>query len=136
MVHALREAHRVLRPDGALIDLRPEPEHRRIGLGEGRSWRLVGVTRESLDMDHAADRAVVQVLRAGLFSRGTRARFLVEREMDAMEDFVAWLTDCGQRRMLATHRWLIRRLRRALAARAARIVARGPVRLQLLRKLG
>ena len=34
MVHALTEAHRVLKPSGLLIDMRPAAKHRRAGLGE------------------------------------------------------------------------------------------------------
>jgi hypothetical protein len=135
MVHALREVHRVLRSGGTLVDLRPAAQHRRVGLGRGRSWRQVGVTRESFDKDRAADRAVAEVLRANLFERGARTEFVVDREMDTMDDFVAWLKDFRQRRTLASHEWLIRRLKRALALREQTIVGRGLVMMQLLRKV-
>jgi hypothetical protein len=135
MVHALREAHRVLRPAGILIDLRPAAKHRRVGLGQGRRWRQVGVMRESFGEDRAADRAVAQALRTGLFRRGARAEFRVDREMDTMDDFLAWLKDFSQRRMVASHEWLVRRLRRALAVKETAIVGRGLVTLQVLRKL-
>jgi SAM-dependent methyltransferase len=134
MVHALREVHRVLRPGGIVVDLRPAAEHRRIGLGRDRRWRHVGRTHETFEKDRAADRAVTSVLRAGLFVRGRRAEFLVDREMDTMDDFVAWLTDFGERRTLASHAGLIARLERGLAARPRPIVARGRVTLQLLHK--
>ena len=135
MVHALREAHRVLRPGGILVDLRPAPVHRRVGLGQGRRWRLVGVMREEFDEDRAANRAVAQALREGLFRRGARDEFLLDREMDTMDDFRAWLAEFGQRRMLASHEWLIRRLERARARTETTIVGRGPVTLQVLRKV-
>src|SRR6267142_5722912 len=115
MVHALREAHRVLRPGGIVADLRPAAKHRRVGLGKGWHWRQVGVMREAFDKDRAADRAVAEVQRRGLFRRGARAEFLVDREMDTMEDFLTWLKDFGQRRPLASHEWLIAKLRRELA---------------------
>ena len=95
---------------------------------------MVGVTHETFEKDHAADRAVARVLREGLFRLGAGTEFLIEREMDTMEDFLAWLTDFGQRRTLASHKWLIARLRRKLATKEATIVGRGPVRLQLLHK--
>jgi SAM-dependent methyltransferase len=135
MVHALREAHRVLRPGGILVDLRPAAKHRRVGLGKGRRWRQVGVMRESFEEDRAADRAVAEVLRAGLFRRGARTEFLVDREMDSLEDFRTWLKEYGQRRILASHQWLLARLKRALAVKEATIVGRGLVALQLLRRL-
>src|SRR5438105_6604537 len=135
MVHALREAHRVLPPGGILADLRPAPAHRRVGLGRGRRWRLAGVMRESFDEDRAANRAVAQALREGLFRRGARAEFLLDREMETIADFRAWLAEFGRRRMLADHEWLIRRLERARAGSEGRIVGRGPVTLQVLRKV-
>jgi hypothetical protein len=135
MVHALLEAHRVLRPDGLLLDVRPAAAHRRIGLGEGRAWRTVGVMREPLDEDRRADRSVHQVVRRGLFRFAAREDVLLERVMDTMEDFHAWLEEFNQRRILTSHAWLIRRLERAGLARPAKIVARGPLAIRVLRKL-
>ena len=91
--------------------------------------------RESFDEDRAADHAVAQALRAGLFRRGARAEFRVDREMDTMEDFLAWLRDFSQRRMVPSHEWLILKLKRALAVQETAIVGRGLVTLQVLRKL-
>jgi len=135
MVRALREAHRVLRTGGTLVDLRPAAEHRRIGLGRGRRWRQIGIMREAFDKDRAADRAVAEVLRRNLFRRGARAEFLLDREMDTMSDFLDWLTDFGQRRTLASHAWLLRKLERRLAMKEETIVGRGRMTMQVLRKL-
>ena len=136
MVHALREAHRILRPGGILIDLRPAAKHRRIGLGEGPAWRLVGVMREPLEEDRRADRAVAQVVRRGLFQVVGRGAVLLERVMDDMNDFHAWLNEFNQRRVVSGHAWLIRRLERALDARRVRIVSRGPLEVRVLKRLG
>ena len=136
MVHALRETHRVLRLGGIVVDLRPAAKHRRVGLGKGRRWRRVGVMRESFSKDRAADRAVAGVLRAGLFRRGARAEFLVDREMDTIEDFLGWLKDFGGRRPMTSHAWLIARLRRKLATKDTTIVVRGLLKLQLLQQAG
>jgi SAM-dependent methyltransferase len=138
MVHALRETHRVLRPGGLLVDLRPAARHRRIGLGPGRRWRLVGVMRERFDEDRAANRAIARVVRDRLFQPRARAEFGLDRVMDGMDDFRRWLEEFGQRRTMAAHGWLIRRLERALARRPRRvkIVARGPMTLQVLMRVG
>ena len=136
MVHALREGHRVLRPGGMLIDLRPASVHRRIGLGEGRAWRLVGVMREPLEEDHRADRAVERVIREGLFRVSARGAVLLERVMDDLDDFRAWLTEFNQRRVISAHSWLIHRLERARRMRSVRIVSRGPLTIRVLEKLG
>ena len=134
MVHALREAHRVLRPGGIIVDLRPAAKHRRVGLGRGRGWRLAGVMRESFDKDRAADRAVSQVVRADLFRRGAHLEFSVDREMDTLDGFLGWLKEFGGRRPMASHAWLIDKLNRKLAARNAPIVVRGILKLQVLQK--
>ena len=133
MVHALREAHRVLRPNGILLDLRPAPVHRRVGLGRDRRWRLVGVMRETFEKDRAADGAVSQAVRKSLFRRGARSEFVLDRRMDSVADFRAWLEDFGPD--LAPHDWLIRRLEHGLEQGQEHIVARGPVTMQLLRKV-
>lgn len=135
MVHALRETHRVLRPGGLVVDLRPAAKHRRVGLGKGRAWRLAGVMRESFDKDRAADRAVAEVVRADWFRRGARTAFTVDREMDTIDDFLGWLKDFGGRRPMSSHAWLIDKLHRKLAAQRATVVVRGILKLQVLQKV-
>jgi hypothetical protein len=57
MVHALYEAQRVLHPNGIILDLRPAPVHRRVGIQSEAGYREVGVMRENLEDDYAANRA-------------------------------------------------------------------------------
>jgi len=135
MVHALQEAHRVLKPDGVLLDLRPAAAHRRAGLGTGPRWRLIGVMREPFADDWAADHAVSQAIRQGLFQREARDEFSLSRVMDSLQDFRAWLDDfTGDD--FPPHDWLYRRVERALARGHPRtkIVVRGLVKLAVLRK--
>jgi SAM-dependent methyltransferase len=135
MVHALEEAHRVLRPGGVLLDIRPAAAHRRVGLGEDRGWRRVGVMREPLEEDRRADRAVARMIRRGLFRRTRREQVLLERVMDGIEDFHVWMAEFNQRRILASHAWLVRRLERGLEERPVRIVARAPLNFARLLKI-
>lgn len=137
MVHALHEAHRLLKADGILLDLRSTLKHRRVGLAEGKSWQLVGVMREKFVDDRAANRAVSKVLRAGLFSCEACIEFELDRVMDTMQDFQAWLDDFVQRGKILPHEWLVKRLERLQhnAGKNIKIAARGPVMIRVMRKL-
>lgn len=78
MVHALTEAHRVLRPGGSLIDYRPDLDPRGYRaklldtycISRGREFSvgaLIETARYYADY-RASDRAVQQVLRRGIFT--------------------------------------------------------------------
>ena len=135
MVHALTEAHRVLKPNGILIDLRPSHKHRRIGLGEGKDWQMVGAMRENFDDDLAADRAVKQVIRAGLFHQEPLIEFDLDRVIDTLSDLRAWLNEFNVDQ-LPTHEWLYQKVERALEKKPAgtKIAVRGLMRLGVLKK--
>src|SRR5687768_990146 len=92
MVHAPREAHRVLKPAGLLLDLRPGPVHRRIGMEVDGEYRQLAILGESLDDDYAANAAVAEVIHEGWFKPVSRIRFNCNRIM-ALKDFVSWLDD-------------------------------------------
>jgi SAM-dependent methyltransferase len=136
MVHALHEAHRVLKPGGVLIDLRPAPKHRHAGLGDGADFKSVGVMREDFADDRAANRAVARVLREGLFRRELRLAFDLDRVMDSLDDFREWLDAFGSPEIAPSHEWLFERLEGAVekASPAMKITVRGPLVLGVLRK--
>lgn len=136
MVHALKEARRVLKPDGLLLDLRPAPVHRRVGVARAGRYTQLGAMREIFDDDHAADRAVAQVVGGGLFTPEGRIRFDVRRTMDSRAEFRAWMAEFVALDRLPSHDSLVKRVERALAGKQAgtKIVVRGPLDLRLLRK--
>ena len=136
MVHALHEAHRVLRLDGVLIDLRPAAVHRQVGIEKAGQYQLLGVMHERFDDDYAANRAVAAVMRQGLFKADGRIRFECSRTMDNLVEFRTWLDEFVSLGKLPSHTWLVRRIAQALPVKHAKtkIVVRGPLDLRVLRK--
>ncbi len=136
MVHALSEARRVLKPNGVLIDLRPAAVHRRVGVVQAGQYHLLGVMRERLDDDYAANRAVADVVRRQFFKPERRVRFECNRTMDRVAEFRGWLNDFVSLGKLAPHDWLMRRVERACRESdvKTKIVVTGPLDLRVLRK--
>ena len=137
MVHALHEAHRVLGPDGVLIDLRPAAVHRQVGIEYAGQYQLLSVMREKFDDDYEANRAVAAVVHRGLFKSEGRVRFGCNRTMDNLAEFRFWLDEFVRLGKQPSHAWLVRRVERAFPAEHAktRIVVRGPLDLRVLRKI-
>ena len=88
MVHALSEAHRVLRPGGAMIDLRPAMNNRRVELEMDGARLLVGEIDYSYRFpDHiAADEAIQTVIAQGKFRLEHRASLEYVTYLDSAED--------------------------------------------------
>lgn len=137
-MHALTEAHRVLKADGLLIDLRPAAVHRRVHLVRGKEARLLGVLRERFDDERASDRAVAAVVQSGLFQASERTAFPCNRVTSTFEEFRAWLEGFALlQKELPSHDWLLRRVARAVVGCGGphRIVVAAPVDLRVLRPL-
>jgi len=136
MVHALRETHRVLEPDGLLLDLRPGPVHRRIGIEVDGQYRQLAIMDESLEDDYAANRAVAEVIQKGWYKPISRTQVKCNRNM-ALNDFASWLADFPTGRG-ATQERLIRTVEDAFEqakGKTKKIIVKGPLVLRILKKI-
>lgn len=136
MVHALIEAQRSLKPNGILIDLRPSPKARQVGLGVGKNWESLGAMRETFEEDFASNHAVEQVIKSGFFKPESTTTFELDREMDSVYDFRKMLSDFSIER-LNNHLWLIEKIEKVQKETGTRkkITVRGPMVLNVLKKI-
>ena len=70
MVHALEEIHRLLKPDGRLIDIHPVSEHSQIEIHQNGKIDLVGhlhVHQWCVDFEEA-DKALAEIIRRGIYA--------------------------------------------------------------------
>lgn len=126
MVDALREAHRILRPHGVLVDARPDS--RVFAYAEhlsGSAYRRAGhiaTAHEELLNDRTSDQAVATAVRSGWFRSLRRGRFWhrvlfedrpsMQRYLDDHARFVhrvRWAIDPAMRRRYDRDPWAIRR---------------------------
>jgi hypothetical protein len=126
MVDALVEIHRVLAPDGILVDARPDSrvaayaERRKI-----RGFQRFGIMKTSrleIANDRASDRAIARVVREGLFKRRRGGRFwhlvpfgsLAELRKYLSEHLrfvhrAEWVVDLQTRKRYSNDQFVIRR---------------------------
>jgi len=94
MVHALSEIHRVLVPDGILIDLRPIADRWAIEVFSARETQETGhVTDLSLGLedDEAANRAMRDAESKGWFTRENETFFPLHYVWDTASDMEQWI---------------------------------------------
>lgn len=92
MVDALREARRVVTPDGLLIDIRPvsAPVTIEVVIGTHSCWAVEVISHAGLEDDEAADAAVQQALSRQWFRFERRQPFDFEIYCDTAEDLKAY----------------------------------------------
>ena len=94
MVHALEEVHRVLAPDGILIDMRPFAEHWLVEVVSMRGFQGTGRVDdlpEQVNGDMASNEAMREVESRGWFQREREEFFPLFYSWDTpseMEEFV------------------------------------------------
>src|SRR6266568_5053812 len=92
MVDALRQAHRAVRPGGAIIDLRPDSDHQpRVQRG-GRTVGGLYERREAIADNHFSDRAIARVVRGGLLKPLRSGHFwydLPKMDLAALDEWLA-----------------------------------------------
>jgi len=93
--------------------------------------------KEFLDDDRAANAAIKTAIGARLFKRQAYASIDLRRHVDTMSEFRAWLQEFSTLGAFPPHDWMLPRVKTALAkaSRKAKIVARGPLEIRVLRKV-
>ena len=127
MVDALKEARRILRPRGILVDARPDSRvsayaERGTATGKYREAGVIPTSREELGNDRTSDRAVATAVRNGWFRSLRSGRFwhrvlfedrpAMQRYLDEHARFVhrvRWMVDPATRRRWDAEPWAIRR---------------------------
>ena len=91
MVHALKEAWRVLKPGGTLIDLRPISVDVPLFILTDAGWKSAGCPSQSPDRvhDQAANRAIRNVIRDGRFSKVKQVYFVTKNYWNTVEELQA-----------------------------------------------
>jgi hypothetical protein len=127
MVDALKEAHRILRPRGVLVDARPDSrvvayaEHE-LTKRKHQQAGVIATAREELTNDRTSDDAVATAVRNGWFRSRRAGRFwhrvlfedrrAMQRYLDDHARFVhrvRWMVDQARRRPWEKDPWAIRR---------------------------
>ena len=95
MVHALREIRNLLKPDGALIDIRPDGELNEFIRTLGDDEHLIGYLQETDDYIEyrQAEAAVREVLAAGLFHIEKSGEFTFNIHADSFDELKFFLDE-------------------------------------------
>ncbi len=137
MVHALEKIHRLLKPDGGMIDIHPPPDPASIEVRVGARTTLAGWLHDTDDYApyEDADRALARVVRSELFA--------VER--DGTIAVITHADSIAELRKYVAEEWEDARIDDITAARVdellstrgrdKEVILREPVRIARLRPL-
>ena len=95
MVHALEEIHRLLKPDGFLIDIHPVAEHSSIEIHQNGKINPVGhleVDQWCVDF-READKALTEIVQRGMFTVEQKSIFDALTYYDSAEEMGAALKE-------------------------------------------
>ncbi len=96
MVHALREIHRVLVPDGILLDIRPLNDRWHVEVVSGRGAQETGRVDdliEPLHADAASNKAMQEVEARGWFQREEQELFPFFYSWDTPSEFQEFVAE-------------------------------------------
>ncbi len=96
MVHALREARRVLAPAGVLVDLRPRLDRWPIELASSTEQQQIGRATDLIEPvadDAAADAAMAEASRSGGWAREAQEEFPLFYHWDTPAEMQEYITD-------------------------------------------
>lgn len=104
MVHTLHDIHRILKPHGTLIDLRPDASNSPVMLDLASVTLHVGEVDSSRTYDEkwAADKAMQHVVDDGLFKLDHQTTFHIVDDLDTVEDLRVY-RESFNRSVLADH---------------------------------
>jgi hypothetical protein len=96
MVHALNEIHRVLVPNGILLDLRPLLDNWHVEVASSREVRETGRVQDyplGLADDEAANKAMAEAESNGWFKREEGTFFPLHYSWDSASEIEEWIHD-------------------------------------------
>lgn len=96
MVHALSEIHRVLKPNGTLLDLRPLEDSWSVEIVSSAGWQVSGRLNDlsvGVEDDEAANQAMREVQSRGWF---------IQKKMEEFPYFYYWDTPSEMKEFIAT----------------------------------
>ena len=135
MVHALKQVHRILRPDGQLVDVHNLPVPHRIevyshGNATRAGWLL---DRTDFENERFALNAITQVVSEGLFLLEDEQDFDFDIHTDNVPELQKWLADGWESAVIPER--TIQRVESLLtgAVQSTRIVLRVQTRMITLR---